>query len=95
MAYFSNASEAEYYTAMYCDRCVHDRDPDRGCPVMGVHLEWNYAAIGENADEAKTMALDILWPRAKDGIHNGQCAMFYPTSCAEIFAEADEREATT
>jgi hypothetical protein len=71
MAYFSNGSDQSYYENMYCNRCVHDV----GCRVFGLHLEWNYEAVGEDADLTKKEALDTLWPR--DGLHNGACAMFF------------------
>lgn len=81
MAYFSNGSEGEYYEEKWCLRCVHYGDGGDLCPVLVLHFMWNYDAC--NGDRpgaspevaAKHTALNTLWPR--DGIDNGQCAMFY------------------
>jgi hypothetical protein len=77
MGYFSNGSEGMEYMARYCERCVNFRDNgsgSEGCPIMDLHLLWNYDAVGKNADKAKTDALNHFIPR--DGIYNGQCTMF-------------------
>jgi len=73
MAYFANGSESDYYTEEYCDRCVHGKY--KMCPVLSLHFEWNYEAVGKGADETKRYALETLWPRAAGG-QNGECAMF-------------------
>jgi hypothetical protein len=73
MAYFANGSEGEYYKEKYCSGCVHG---DKPCPVMRLHFDWNYDAVGKDADLKKQHALNVLWPR--DGAHNGDCAMFFP-----------------
>ena len=75
MAYFSNGDEGDYYEARYCAKCAHQPDigMGRGCPVLDVHLIYNYDQHKD--DRVKTM-LGILWPR-KDG-HNADCAMFVP-----------------
>jgi len=72
MAYFSNGSDGDYYEAKYCDRCVHDVDT---CAVAELHLDWNYEAM---ADLTKAKALNTLWPRDSDAIHNAACRMFLP-----------------
>jgi len=75
MAYFANGSEGSYYESKYCCRCIHDHEDEAmSCPVMLLHLLWNYDAVGKDKDETKKLALDTLWPR--DGVHNGECAMF-------------------
>lgn len=72
MAYFSNQDEGDWYEKHYCDKCFHKSED--GCPVMLLHLMWNYDAVGKNADKTKETVLNMLWPR--DGVHNAQCAMF-------------------
>ena len=72
MAYFSNGTEGEIYQEQYCYRCQNWND-EKGCPIMDLHLLWNYDAIDE---PAKEMALDTFIPRSKDGIGNEQCLMF-------------------
>jgi len=80
MAYFSNGEEGEYYERKFCARCSHYGDDGFGCPVWGLHREWNYDACnGDMPDatpeaRAKHHALNALWPR--DGAHNGDCLMF-------------------
>lgn len=79
MAYFSNGCEGDWYEEKFCRRCVHGAD-GQACPVLVLHFEWNYVACNgdkpdaSQAQRAKYKALNTLWPR--DGIHNGQCAMF-------------------
>ena len=81
MAYFANSSEGEYYESMYCHRCVHFGEIGEGCPVLKLHSLWDYEARGGDKLTAaptarvKRIALDTLWPR--EGVHNGQCKMFY------------------
>lgn len=68
MAYFSSGSEGMDAREL-CLTCVHDGDHETspGCPVWGLHLDWNYEACD---DKTKRHALNTLWP---DG---GDCAMF-------------------
>jgi hypothetical protein len=73
MAYFPNGSDGDYYLEKYCNKCIHGIQ-SLPCPVMSLHLEWNYDAVGDKADLTKKQALDTLWPC--DGVHNGDCAMF-------------------
>lgn len=75
MAYFANGSEGVFYEERYCARCVHDKDDS--CPVLLLHLLWNYDAVGKDADQVKAKALNALWPRKADGIGNDACAMFF------------------
>ena len=72
MAYFSNGTDGDCYDKKYCSRCVHNQGK---CPILFLHLDWNYEAVGKDADPAKAAALDTLWPRNDDGT-NGECAMF-------------------
>jgi len=80
MAYFANGSYGEYYEEKYCQRCVHFGEEGEACPILALHAIWNYDACNgdqPNAtaeEQAKYTALNTLWPR--EGIHNGQCAMF-------------------
>ena len=73
MAYFANGSEGDYYERKYCRRCVHWANSI--CPVMDLHMEWNYEAAGKDADKTKHTALNTLWPTK--GGHNSKCAMFH------------------
>ena len=77
MAYFPNGSDHDYYEAKYCSRCVHRGTDEVGCPVMALHFLWNYDAVGKDADPIKRTALNTLWPRNKDDVHNGDCRMFH------------------
>ena len=77
MAYFANGDEGEYYQERYCERCVHNSgNSAKMCPVLELHMIWNYDAVGQNADQTKRQALNTLWPRT--GAHNDDCAMFHP-----------------
>lgn len=80
MGYFSNGSEADYYQAEYCNKCVNMRDNMRdgrghGCPILDLHSLWNYDATGKDADETKKEGLEMFIPRNNDG-SNGECTMF-------------------
>jgi len=72
MGYFSNGTEGMDYEARYCDRCLHQENPDgTGCAVWLAHLLYNY----DDCNNPKSI-LHILIPRTKDGIGNEQCSMF-------------------
>lgn len=72
MAYFSNGTEGMSYEEQYCSRCMFCED----CPVLTLHMLWNYEQHGESETaKAKRTALDLLIPRTKDG-WNEQCRMF-------------------
>lgn len=73
MGYFSNGTEQIMYEEDYCDKCVHRVD----CPIMTLHLLWNYDAVGENADKTKAFALNELIPIKEGGIGNEKCNMFH------------------
>ena len=86
MAYFSSGSEGSHYTQKYCDRCIHGDGP---CPVLWLHLEWNYEAIG---NATKKTALNTLWPVTADGIHNEACKLFHDKGESDNeLADARER----
>lgn len=76
MGYFSNGTEGDMYEAKYCNRCRHE-DDEKGCPVMLLHVIWNYEVCNPKTDEHKAMhdVLEMLIPRGKDGF-NDQCSMF-------------------
>ncbi len=74
MAYFPNGSDGDIYHARYCERCVHWSD-ETGCPTWDLHNEWNYDAVGKDADKDKAFALELLWPR--DGVYNADCRLFH------------------
>lgn len=78
MGYFSNGTEGMDYEERFCSRCVNWRDNGDGrgygCPIIDLHSLWNYDAVGEKADKAKTQALNHFIPRT--GLYNDQCVMF-------------------
>ena len=77
MGYFPNGSAGEAYEARYCDRCVHQGDPDDGpwCVVWTLHLVHNYDQLKpENVLVKET--LDVLIPDSKDGLGCDECRMF-------------------
>lgn len=84
MGYFGNGTEGMMYQEKYCQRCVHDG----ACPVMDFHLLYN----GANEGTTEAYILNALIP--KEGIHNGQCTMFYEgKSQMAIEAEVDAERA--
>lgn len=80
MGYFPNGTSNEFYTAQYCAHCrnwQHDEDSDTyGCPIMDLHMIWNYDAVGDDADLNKQTALNHFIPM--DRIWNVECKMFLP-----------------
>jgi len=79
MAYFPNGTAGDEYSSHYCERCVHDLEPEKtgGCRVLLLHLVHNYDQC-RDTPEGKLVkgVLDILIPRSKDGLDNEQCTMF-------------------
>lgn len=73
MGYFSNGTEGTLYEDRYCARCIHNQDPDNGCPVWGLHFLYNYDQL---EDKGLRDALTWLIPRTKDGTDNEECTMF-------------------
>lgn len=86
------------YEANYCSNCVHGQNEEQGCPVLGLHMLWNYDACnGKSAEaspevKAKFIALDSFIPRDEKG-WNGECAMFHPTGAAEKEMVVDKTDA--
>jgi hypothetical protein len=77
VGYFSNGSEGQGYMEHYCYKCVNWRDNgsgSEGCPIIDLHLLWNYEAIGKGSDGVKSTALNHFIPR--EGPYNGECTMF-------------------
>lgn len=73
MGYFSNGTEGEIYREKHCDHCVHDGHGENACAVWGLHLLHNY---DQHKNEKLRQSLDMLIPRDKDDLGNGQCTMF-------------------
>lgn len=74
MGYFSNGTEGMAYEEKYCRHCVHQ---EHGCEVWLLHMDWNYEAVGPNADTTKARALQLFIPRNKQTGNNEQCRMFH------------------
>ena len=80
MGYFSNGEEGNIFEEQYCDRCVHLPEASM-CPVMDLHLMWNYDACNEPNDQPdchpRGYTLNLLIPMSDDGLHNKACRMFH------------------
>ena len=78
MGYFPNGTSGDVYQEEYCSRCVNWRDSGDGrgfgCPIIDLHLLWNYDAVGVGANKTKHEALAHFIPI--DGINNARCLMF-------------------
>ena len=72
MGYFANGSEGDMWEEENCRRCQHDKDD--GCAVLAVHLLYNYDQQDAGQDKLKA-AMQLLIPRADDGVFNGRCSM--------------------
>ena len=72
MAYFSNGTESDMYQDQFCSKCKNLKDG--GCPILDLHLVWNYDLDNED----RTTALNHFIPRSKDGLGNQRCEMFRP-----------------
>lgn len=79
MAYFPNGSAVDDYQHHYCRKCVNDKNSD--CPILALHLAWNYDAVGDNKDVTKETALNIFIPR--EAGENQRCKMFVPMADEE------------
>jgi hypothetical protein len=79
MARFIDEAQRKHYEVRYCQRCVHYGGWGKPCPVLELHVLWNYDASGEpdapQGEKIKHQALNTLWPRT--GGYNGRCAMFH------------------
>lgn len=80
MAYFPNGSAGDNFTEHYCMRCVNWRDNGsgtEGCPIIDLHMLWNYDAVGKNADKTKAAALNHFIPESNpEQDFAGECVMF-------------------
>jgi hypothetical protein len=85
MGYFSNNDEGSAYEERYCSRCIHGGE-DLECPVIFVHAMYAYKECGKGSNAERI--LNILIPRAKNGVGNEQCKMFV----ARTGSEEDESE---
>lgn len=81
MAYFPNGTSGMIFAEHFCDHCRNmiDRNDGRGpgCPIMDLHMLWNFDAIGKDADKVKHKALEHFIPSGKDGEFD-ECSMFLP-----------------
>lgn len=87
MGYFPNGDAGMAYEAEWCERCIHQGNPDKGegCAVWMAHLIRNY-------DTAYQEVLDLLIPRSKDGLGNKQCSMFMTVETRQkLRAEARDK----
>ncbi|MFH2061235.1 MAG: hypothetical protein ABIJ59_20410 [Pseudomonadota bacterium] len=57
MAYFPNGTAGEYLDEQ-CAECIHE-DPEAGCPIALVQMEFNYSQHNKGNGELKR-AMDIL-----------------------------------
>lgn len=74
MGYFPNGTAGMRYQSMFCDRCMN-HDEDEGCPIWGLHLDWNYEQNRDTPEgEAKKTALSNFIP--DDGPEPQRCRMF-------------------
>jgi len=71
MGYFANGTEGARYEAEYCDRCIHRVNRDEECPVLFLHLMWNYEQC---RDKLKKDTLELFIPQ--EGVFNGKCKMW-------------------
>jgi len=84
MGYFPNGCSAMDYEARFCDHCVHQKPHDGGCSVWYAHLLFNYDEVNR---EAKV--LNLLIPKAPDGLSNLECTMFHPQDAGRCMDTPD------
>jgi len=84
MGYFSNGSEGCDFQAQFCEHCVHDINED--CPVLLLHLMWNYDAVGEDKDDVKETALKVFISGSPQ-----RCVMYHKRTAEDEPSKA-ERE---
>ena len=67
------------YEEKYCSKCVHNTEKEKGyneCPILGLHLFYNYDQQGKSAVAKKVnVILETLIPEDEDGFAE-QCSMF-------------------
>jgi hypothetical protein len=80
MAYFPNGTSGEIFIEHHCERCVNWRDNGNGhcCPIIDLHLIWNYDQIGEGDGNKRTKAfLEALIPTDQESkVYPAECSMF-------------------
>ena len=69
MGYFSNGTEGMLYESKYCNKCAHGQGLDSSCPVLDLHLLFNYA----EANDPDSMLHHLI---PYDGSENLPCRMF-------------------
>lgn len=81
MTYFPNGTEGEMFKERFCYHCKNWRDMNdgrgEGCPIIDLHILWNYDAIGKDADKIKHEALEHFIPTGEPGAFD-ECKMFLP-----------------
>ncbi len=89
MGYFSNGTEDMQYHEQYCDRCINWRESspdadDWGCPVMDLHVQWNYEQQGKGRIRiVKKQALDNFIEQKEDTFCD-KCKMFIEKPNADV-----------
>lgn len=78
MGYFSNGTEGDIYEEEYCVKCVHYGDDGCSCPILAIHMTYNY---DQHKNQEIKSILDRLIPR--EGIYNQKCSMFIEGSTVE------------
>ena len=81
MGYFANGSEGDFYEEQFCNHCFHgESDNYEVCPVLEMHMLWNYDAVGKNKDTEKAVVLNNFIPLRGDNF-NDICSMFVSREC--------------
>lgn len=82
MTYFPNGESGMMFMEHFCSRCKNMRDKNdgrgEGCPIIDLHILWNYDAIGVDADKVKHEALEHFIPTAEEYGAYDECKMFLP-----------------
>ena len=73
MAYFPNGTSGEIFMHDQCAKCVNWRDKEDGfgCPIMDIHMVYNYGQKGETKE-----IMTALIPDDKERLCAGECSMF-------------------
>ncbi len=89
MGYFANGSEGMQYQVKWCDRCINWRETEEGsenwgCPIIDLHMEWNYEQQGKGRPEIiKKYALHNFIEQNKDTFCD-KCKMFFEKPDADM-----------
>lgn len=94
MGYFSNGTQWEIWNNSNCADCIHDDNPDKGCPIIGEHL----GVAADKWPKEKREVLGIFIPEiAGDSNsdppippHNGKCTMRVGAGSRDMVDEALE-----